>query len=111
MSTRFSRLFLLIRQASHSGFHMRLTRVTALPALLAASAVAPTHNASAEPTSPAYATIQLRRDYLRLSFRWDEKPNFPADAAVEFETIIDPKCFARPLNGRDDDTGYPWVTN
>lgn len=41
---------------------------------------------------------------LTVWLRWSEDPDFPADAAAEFEVLVDDKCYAGPKNGYDNTT-------
>lgn len=62
--------------------------------------------ASAAPNLPSYANVELHRTFFRLRFQWSDQkpPNFDANTAAEFQVQIDPKCFAQPPGGRDDDS-------
>ncbi len=67
-----------------------------------------TENARAQNARvPEIAFIEITNDKIWFQFEWiGEDPAFEPDEAVEFEVIIvtdNPKCFAQPPTGRDDD--------
>jgi len=75
--------------------------------LAAAVVLVSRESAAAVPNLPSHASVELHRDFFRLKFQWSKvkPPNFDAGTAVEFQVQIDPKCFAQPPGGRDDDSG------
>jgi hypothetical protein len=60
----------------------------------------------AEPNIPVVARVKITRTLFRLEFQWNKKnpPNFDPGTAVEFQTYINPKCFAQPLGGKDNES-------
>jgi hypothetical protein len=59
---------------------------------------------------PSYAKVKVDRNpngqsFLYLEFEWQKDtcaPNFGSGRAVEFEIHIKPKCFLRPVGGKDN---------
>ncbi len=67
----------------------------------------------AAPNLPTVAAIKFHRDSIHLEFKWSEKapPNFDPGTAVEFQVHVDPKCFAEPPGGKDNDISLDSVAH
>ncbi len=90
---------------------VRLMRT--LPILLVACAgvLGTSTRTQAAPRSPDWAAIQLNRTRFRLDFGWSVPPKFPPRTTVEIEVHIEPKCFAKPIGGRDEDPMFLGANN
>jgi len=70
------------------------------------------------PNIPSSAKIEVRRSMsssrfhaIRVEFQWskDNPPNFSKGEAAEFQVHINPKCFAQPQGGKDDDHSLVFI--
>lgn len=86
-------------------------RTPAVLRLISTSVLCLSIPAAAAPRAPDWAALQLDRGRFRLEFRWDAPPQFPSGTTVEIEVHVDPKCFAKPPGGRDDDSWFRGANN